>query len=64
MAEYMIRYYQLFDRNQWKRDRSAPGFHIELDSLDPKTIARFPLLNGGHKRELEMLRDLLKEGAE
>ena len=60
LAEHLFRYYQLFNRNQWKRDRSAPGFHIELDSLDPKTFARFPLLNGSFRHELDELRRLLR----
>ncbi|MDV5170702.1 NAD(+) synthase [Photobacterium rosenbergii] len=61
LADHLFRYYQLFNRNQWKRDRSAPGFHIELDSLDPKTFARFPLLNGGFRHELDQLRQLLRD---
>lgn len=55
LIEFINKFYTLFSRNQWKRDRSAPSFHIEMDSLDPKTYSRYPLLNGGWKRELEEL---------
>lgn len=43
---------------------SAPGFQIELDSLDPKTFARFPRLNGSFRHELDKLRKLLEEETE
>ncbi|WP_170968514.1 NAD(+) synthase [Psychromonas sp. SP041] len=56
LVNFIVRYFELFSRNQWKRDRSAPGFHIEQDSLDPKTYARFPLLNSGMKKELNDLK--------
>ncbi len=55
LMEFINKFYTLFSRNQWKRDRSAPSFHIEMDSLDPKTYSRYPLLNGGWRRELEEL---------
>lgn len=55
LVEYIRKFYTLFSRNQWKRDRAAPSFHIEMDSLDPKTYSRYPLLNGGWKRELNEL---------
>lgn len=55
LIQYITKFYTLFSRNQWKRDRSAPSFHIEMDSLDPKTYSRYPLLNGGWKRELKEL---------
>jgi NAD+ synthase (glutamine-hydrolysing) len=57
LAIYLVKYYRLFSRNQWKRDRSAPGFHIEMDSLDPKTFARFPLLNSGFESELNEIKE-------
>lgn len=59
LVGHIKRYYNLFNRNQWKRDRSAPGFHIETDSLDPKTFARFSLLHGGFKKELAELNTFL-----
>jgi len=44
VEEYVEKFFKLFKRNQWKRERQAPGFHIEINSLDPKTYGRFPLL--------------------
>lgn len=33
-------------KNQWKRERLAPSFHLDLQSLDPKTWCRYPILSG------------------
>ncbi|CAE6937186.1 Catalyzes the ATP-dependent amidation of deamido-NAD to form NAD. Uses [Vibrio sp. B1FLJ16] len=52
MADYTVKFFRLLFRNQWKRDRQAPGFHIEVNSLDPKTYKRFPLLSSGYREEL------------
>ena len=49
------RFFQLWCRNQWKRERYAPSFHVDDESLDPKTWCRFPILSGGYRRELEEL---------
>ncbi len=46
-------------RNQWKRERYAPSFHLDDENLDPKTWCRFPILSGGFERELQQLRDHL-----
>lgn len=43
LEEYVQLFFRLFKRNQWKRERQAPGFHIEVNSLDPKTYGRFSL---------------------
>lgn len=43
---FMDRFYTLWTRNQWKRERYAPGFHIDEYSLDPKSWLRFPILSG------------------
>lgn len=51
-AECVTKYFKLFARNQWKRDRQAPGFHIEMNSLDPKTFKRIPLLGNMFEDEL------------
>lgn len=55
MADYTVKFFKLLFRNQWKRDRQAPGFHIEINSLDPKTYKRFPLLSSGYQEELDAL---------
>lgn len=49
------RFFQLWSRNQWKRERFAPSFHLDDENLDPKTWCRFPILSGGFERELREL---------
>lgn len=44
---WVDRYMTLFRRNQWKRERGAPSFHLDSYSLDPRSWLRFPILSGG-----------------
>ena len=53
---WLDRFFRLWSRNQWKRERYAPSFHLDDESLDPKTWCRFPILSGGFSRELRELR--------
>ena len=53
---WIERFFQLWCRNQWKRERYAPSFHVDDKNLDPKTWCRFPILSGGYARELRDLR--------
>jgi NAD+ synthase (glutamine-hydrolysing) len=53
---WIERFFLLFSRNQWKRERYAPSFHLDDSNLDPKTGCRFPVLSGGFARELRELR--------
>jgi NAD+ synthase (glutamine-hydrolysing) len=53
---WVERFFRLFSRNQWKRERYAPSFHVDDANLDPKTWCRFPILSGGFERELIELR--------
>ncbi len=55
LAEWIARFYRLWARNQWKRERYAPSFHVDDENLDPKTWCRFPILSGGFERELKQL---------
>ena len=43
---YIDKFFTLWQRNQWKRERYAASFHIDESSLDPKSWARFPILSG------------------
>ncbi len=52
LAAWVDRFYTLWCRNQWKRERYAPSFHVDDKNLDPKTWCRFPILSGGFRREL------------
>jgi len=45
LGGYIEKYFQLYQRNQWKRERLAVSFHIEHDSACPKTYRRFPVLS-------------------
>jgi NAD+ synthase (glutamine-hydrolysing) len=56
---WVERFFQLWCRNQWKRERYAPSFHVDDENLDPKTWCRFPILSGGYVRELRELRQHL-----
>ena len=53
---WVERFFRLWCRNQWKRERYAPSFHVDDENLDPKTWCRFPILSGGFERELAELR--------
>jgi len=57
---WIERFFLLWARNQWKRDRLSPGFHVDEESLDPKTWCRFPILSGGFVQELAALRAYAK----
>jgi NAD+ synthase (glutamine-hydrolysing) len=57
---WVDRFFKLWCRNQWKRERYAPSFHLDDENLDPKTWCRFPILSGGYRRELLELMSLLK----
>ena len=52
---WIRRFFGLWVRNQWKRERIAPSFHLDDESLDPKTWCRYPILGGDWGDELERL---------
>jgi NAD+ synthase (glutamine-hydrolysing) len=56
LVAWIERFFRLFTRNQWKRERYAPSFHLDDENLDPKTWCRFPILSGGYERELRAMR--------
>jgi NAD+ synthase (glutamine-hydrolysing) len=62
LAHWVERFFQLWCRNQWKRERYAPSFHLDDENLDPKTWCRFPILNSGFERELAALRAQIDKG--
>ncbi len=53
---WVDRFCTLFSRNQWKRERYAPSFHMDGYNLDPRSYYRFPILSGGFVREKARLR--------
>ncbi len=58
LIEWVERFFRLWARNQWKRERYAPSFHLDDKNLDPKTWCRFPILSGGFEAELLDLREM------
>ena len=49
---WVERFFKLWSRNQWKRERYAPSFHLDDHNLDPRSWMRFPILSGGFEKEL------------
>ncbi len=56
LAHWVERFFALWSSNQWKRERFAPSFHLDDESVDPKTWCRFPILSSGYSVELNDLR--------
>lgn len=52
---YITKFFRLWSRNQWKRERYAPSFHLDDENLDPKSWCRFPILSGSFRKDLEEL---------
>ena len=61
LADWVEDFFQLWTRNQWKRERYAPSFHLDDENLDPKTWCRFPILSGGFEEELRELREYVED---
>ncbi|SNC67942.1 NAD+ synthase (glutamine-hydrolysing) [Hymenobacter gelipurpurascens] len=55
LKTYIKRFYSLWSRNQWKRERFAPAFHLDDYNVDPRSWLRFPILSGGYTEELNGL---------
>ena len=60
LSLWVERFFRLWCRNQWKRERYAPSFHVDDENLDPKTWCRFPILSGGFDRELREMRQYIE----
>lgn len=57
---WIERFFKLWSRNQWKRERYAPSFHLDDYNLNPRTWCRFPILSGGFEKELDELRKFME----
>ena len=55
---HIAKFYRLWARNQWKRERIAPSFHLDDFNVDPRTWCRFPILSGSFTEELEQLKEV------
>jgi NAD+ synthase (glutamine-hydrolysing) len=60
LGSWIERFFVLWCRNQWKRERYAPSFHVDDENLDPKTWCRFPILSGGYRRELDEMHKFVR----
>lgn len=56
---WIEKFFKLWCRNQWKRERYAPSFHLDDENLDPKTWCRFPIISGGFDEELADLKKIV-----
>ncbi len=63
LATWIERFFRLWCRNQWKRERFAPSFHLDDRNVDPRSWCRFPIVSGGFERELAELRSYVASGA-
>jgi NAD+ synthase (glutamine-hydrolysing) len=52
---HIAKFFKLWSRNQWKRERIAPAFHLDDFNVDPRTWCRFPILSSGFEEELKEL---------
>lgn len=62
LAAWIERFFRLWSRNQWKRERYAPGFHLDDRSLDPRSWCRFPILSGGFEKEIADMKEYVARG--
>lgn len=60
LVTWIERFFRLWCRNQWKRERYAPALHVDDKNLDPRSWCRFPILSGGFEDELAALRNAVK----
>lgn len=60
LYQWVKRFFTLWSRNQWKRERYAPGFHLDTHNLDPRSWCRFPILSGSFEAELQELESVYK----
>ncbi len=58
LKNHIKKFFGLWCRNQWKRERTAPAFHLDDFNVDPRTWCRFPILSSGYYDELAELDDL------
>lgn len=62
LAAWIERFFRLWSRNQWKRERYAPSFHLDDRNLDPRSWCRFPILSGGFEKEIADMKEYVARG--
>ena len=55
LKTHIRKFFTLWTRNQWKRERLAPAFHLDDFNVDPRSWCRFPILSSGFAEELQNL---------
>jgi NAD+ synthase (glutamine-hydrolysing) len=55
LKTHIKKFFRMWARNQWKRERLAPSFHLDDFNVDPRSWCRFPILSGGFEKELDKL---------
>lgn len=55
LKNHIVKFFKMWSRNQWKRERIAPSFLLDDFNVDPRTWCRFPILSGSFLDELELL---------
>ncbi len=58
LRNHVSKFFKMWSRNQWKRERIAPSFHLDDFNIDPKTWCRFPILSSGFEEELKELNNI------
>ncbi len=58
LKAHIKKFFTLWARNQWKRERVAPAFHMDDFNVDPRSWCRFPILSGSFEEELKALDEL------
>jgi NAD+ synthase (glutamine-hydrolysing) len=56
LVGWIEKFFKLWSRNQWKRERYAPSFHFDDENLDPRSWCRWPILNSGMVEELKEIK--------
>ena len=59
LVDSITKFYSLWSKNQWKRERSAPSFNLDIFNINPRSWYRFPILSSGFKEELKNLNSLI-----
>ncbi len=47
IEKWVATFFRLWRTNQWKRERTAPSFHLDSYNIDPRSWFRFPIVSGG-----------------
>jgi len=45
LCQWVERFFKMWTDSQWKRERCAPGFHLDSRNLSPRSWCRFPILS-------------------